>query len=111
MNEYNTLLQETFEKLKIAGVSQDNCLLNNEEIKYLLSYVGSSEREINRQKYLLKAQGTELRELYIKVDELYKTIDKAKKLIGYFKLTEWGMNGYEPLDSIQNILNENEVSK
>lgn len=40
-----------------------------------------------------------------------EVIDKAKELIEHFKLTEWGMNGYEPLDSIQNILNENEVSE
>ena len=43
--------------------------------------------------------------------KLKKRINEANKLIEHFKLTEWGMNGYESLDLIQNILNENEVSE
>lgn len=52
-----------------------------------------------------------INELTEQVQKQKEVIDKAKKLIEHFKLTEWGMNGYEPLDSIQNILNENEVSE
>lgn len=75
-----------------------------------------SEEEVRkRAKELLNESQADLITKYMFLEQQCKkqkeVIDKAKKLIEHFKLTEWGMNGYESLDLIQNILNENEVSE
>mgnify|MGYP006401830553 FL=1 len=51
--------------------------LGKYQANLLVNYIKNQEEVIDRKKYLLKQQGSELKELYSEIDKLQGRIDKA----------------------------------